>query len=136
MGSYTGFPLARQAVGIYVPSVALGTNLSAAVGRRSMFVQVGDMVVVYGECDLTPTLAIDTVTRFRISLPVPSQFDDIDDATGQFSTSIDGAVGILKARVVAPLELAATILAKHMTTERYTFQAMYTVKPPPAPVEG
>lgn len=135
MGSYAGFPGARVSFGLYIPTVTLGTNLSAAVGRRSFWLQLGDTVMIMGEFDLTPTLASDTVTRFRASLPVPSNFSDVDDATGQFSTAINGAVGIIKARTVAPLELAMTILAKHTTTERYTYQVMYQVKPAPQ-IEG
>jgi hypothetical protein len=128
--------MSRNTAGIYVPTATLGTNLSASVGRRSIFLQIGNTVLIFGEVDLTPILASDTVTRFRINLPVPSNFDDVDDATGQFSTAIDGAIGILKARIQAPLELSATILAKHTTTERYTFQALYTVKPPPGLQDG
>lgn len=60
------------ASGTYTPVLTAVANLGASVSAVCQFIRVGNVCTVSGRISLTPTAGANTLTQFRISLPIAS----------------------------------------------------------------
>jgi hypothetical protein len=76
--------------GLYVPTVSGTGNISSIVQvGTAHFIRSGNQCSVWGRVALVATNATVTHTVFTLSLPFPSTFTNVDDATGHL-TAVQG----------------------------------------------
>lgn len=76
--------------GSYTPTITDGTNVAAHTTYDLYYTQVGDVVHVFGLVGVDPTSST-TETSISFSLPVASNFSDVDEAGGSGTSQLSGA---------------------------------------------
>jgi len=70
--------------GTYTPTITPLANIDSITPKPLRYTKVGNMVNVSGQIDIDAT-AVDTLTNYRISLPVPSNLIDNGNLSGTTS---------------------------------------------------
>jgi hypothetical protein len=73
--------------GTYTPTVTPVANVSAVTAQPAQWMRVGNVVTVSGRTDLSATAAAATLTTFRMSLPIASNFTTNTACGGIYSGS-------------------------------------------------
>jgi hypothetical protein len=74
--TFSANPAGKILSGTYTPTLSNSSNVSASTARSCHYTRVGDVVMVTGAVDITPTVASNTQTDLYISLPIFSQLTD------------------------------------------------------------
>lgn len=67
--------------GTYTPSVTNVTNVTSSTPKVTGYVRHGNMVIVQGQIDVTPTAAA-TITEIRMSLPIATDLTSSEQLSG------------------------------------------------------
>lgn len=81
-GAVTGATNQYIASGTYTPTLTGGVNVAGTGAASGEWIRVGNMVTVCGRVTFTATAAANTLTRLGISLPIASNFANIDECNG------------------------------------------------------
>lgn len=68
--------------GTYTPAGTAVANVSSVTPGAAQYLRIGNVVTVSGSASVTPTLTAGTLTQFRITLPVASNFAGTGNACG------------------------------------------------------
>lgn len=123
-----GIPTANIATGSYTPTGAVGMNVTALAPRLSRWMRFGNQVWIFGELDVQPTLAVQTATRFRLSLPFEAGFSDSQSVKGDFFGMSSGSSGTVFATTGVAGDMQFAMQANHADLRRYSFQVVYMVR--------
>lgn len=81
-GAVTGATNQYIASGTYTPTLTGGVNVAGTGAASGEWIRVGNMVTICGRVTFTATAAANTLTRLGISLPIASNFANIDECNG------------------------------------------------------
>lgn len=73
------FPIA---FGSYTPTITNSTNVLGSTPRLAFWIRLGNLVFVFLQCDIDPSLAAPTISKIIISLPIPSTLTNVHDLAG------------------------------------------------------
>lgn len=73
--------------GTWTPTITSTTNVSSNTPHSGNYIRIGNKVIFSSEIDITPTSG-STNTSFNASLPIPSNFTTLYDASGTNSGHI------------------------------------------------
>jgi hypothetical protein len=96
--------------GTYTPTLTNGANVAASTPRLARWARLGNVVTVFGQLEIDPTLAA-TVTYIDISLPVASSFSSGYQGAGvaaALALSLSGSVGAVNGSTVVRLAFVST----------------------------
>lgn len=128
MAAVCGIPTAEIGTGRYTPTGTTGSNVTTLTPRLSRWMRFGRLVWVFGELDVQPTLAVQTPTRFRLSLPFEAGFADSESVKGDFFGMSSGASGTIFATTGGAGDAQFAMRARHSDLRRYSFQFVYNVR--------
>ena len=112
--------------GPFTPTITNGTNVASSTARLCRMIMMGNIVCCSGHVTIDPTAAVQT--DWYMSLPIPSNFTDVYDASGSFtSLSGTGITGIIFADTVND-RLKFDGIAALIAAQDIGFNAMYTLK--------
>lgn len=116
--------------GSYTPSATAVANCGAVdpVPTVCRFTRIGNLVTVYGRVSIDPN-AGNTVTRFRLTLPVASTFSANTDLHGVIAGAGPGAVG--SGYCIADTsnhEAILSVYPNHASGQNYGFTFQYVVQ--------
>lgn len=74
--------ITAPASGTYTPTLTNVTNVASTTAFSCQYMQVGTIVTVSGQANVTPTAAAPTTTQLGISLPVASKFTAFSQCAG------------------------------------------------------
>lgn len=113
-------------IGNYTPTLTNILNVSASTSYSSLYMRVGNWVIVSCRIDIDPTAA--GTVGIGVSLPIASNFSASGQCVGLLSTStVSGEVGILFADVTndrAQVEMVAVNTANHDTYAIFVYQVI------------
>lgn len=75
--------------GRWTPTLTNTTNVAASVAHLCQYMRIGDEVLVSGVVEIDPTSAAAVV--LKMSLPIASNFQDTEDASGTISAPVPSA---------------------------------------------
>lgn len=70
------------ASGTYTPTLTHIGNVTSSSASGFKWLRVGQVITVTGSLSITPTAGVETVTTIAVSLPIPSDFTDVNDGSG------------------------------------------------------
>lgn len=129
-GAVTGSVNQYIASGTYSPTLTAVTNIAATTTHKCQWMRVGNVVTVSGRIEIDPTSA-STLSTLGISLPIPSNFGNLEDAAGtarSVSAGVDygGQIGADAANDRATLTF---ITASDVANQSWYFHFTYEILP-------
>ncbi len=117
-------PLFDVFSGIYTPIFTAGTNISDGVVGPLMWMRIGNIVHVSGVVNVTTTLAGDTTSAFKLSLPYGQAPETTVDASGT-GVSSASSPEVARIGVVANTTMSIVFLSSLAGARNIFFQFNY-----------
>ena len=111
----------------WTPVLTGVANIDAVTHVSAYYSRSGSVVHVFGESNVNPTAAAPTLTQFRISLPIASNFTATSEASGVIVRgTATGAYGMI-ASDAASDELLISFMANDVVNAAYKWHASFKV---------
>lgn len=112
--------------GRWTPTLTNTTNVAASVAHLCQYMRIGDEVLVSGLVEIDPTSAAAVV--LKMSLPIASNFQDTEDASGNIS--MPGASATIGSIIpdTSTNELDFRFTAISTANNFYRFMAQYRIR--------
>lgn len=113
-----------QPSGTWTPTLTTATNVDTSFITPCIYQRVGDTVNFSGSVEIDPTAA--GISVFELSLPIPSNFASISDASGVVTEEEWRGGGTLSA-VIANDTLTFVVKSSVSSNTYYSFSGMYRI---------
>lgn len=112
--------------GTYTPTLTDVANVSSSTSYDARWIRIGNQIQVVGRCAIDPTSAT-TLTRWRVSLPVASDFASDNDAAGVAVGDLSDESAAHGFADTANDEIEFSAYPVDIAQHVYSFSFMYTV---------
>lgn len=113
--------------GTYTPTLTNTTNVDASVTNANVkYSRIGNIVSVFGEVQIDPTLAAPTSTVLNISLPIASNLAAASELSGTANDGVTSQVAIIRGNITSDTA-EVTFQATSTTNRVWTFSFAYMV---------
>lgn len=112
--------------GAFTPTITNGTNVASSTARLCRMMMMGNVITYSGHATIDPTAAGNTV--WYMSLPIPSNFTDVYDASGVFRSFQGGDLNGIIFADTANDRLKFDGETTLTTAQDISFCGMYTLK--------